>query len=216
MAHASQDRTGRPTVVPRWEWRTFFGSTLPADISALIGSSADSAPAGPETYILSGGSPHNVKIRDGQLEIKWLEEVDRGLERWRPVLVTPFPVDADDIRAACDAWMLPPPVLLPRHASIDEFLLEIVRPIALLRVVRLTKRRARMALFGCAAECAALEIEGSRWYTLALEDADPSRVIEAVGRLPLQGRPNMSYPTALKQIAGLTSGPALAAEEVIW
>jgi hypothetical protein len=184
--------------VARWEWRTFVADRLPTHLWQRFALSDELPDASDEIYIVSLTSPHNVKIRGGRLEIKLLDATDRGLERWRPTLKAPFPIDDPAFHAAFDAWGIPAPVLMPRHASQDEFLGQVVAPVESLRVVRLRKRRKRTIIQGCRAEHAVLDFEGSRWHTIAIEDVDPDRVLSAVASLELGLLINTSYPAALK------------------
>ena len=53
-----------------------------------------------------------MKLRDGLMDIKHLEDVDRdGLELWRPVMKSPLPVSAADARAVLAALGVPAPAL---------------------------------------------------------------------------------------------------------
>jgi exopolyphosphatase/guanosine-5'-triphosphate,3'-diphosphate pyrophosphatase len=205
-----------PAVVPRWEWRTFFSEGLPRSLRDRFSDGVAQMRPTDETYILSLATPHNVKIRDGRLEIKELEASERGLERWRPTLVTPFPIEGSSIHAACEALGIPAPIVVPRHATVEEFLRDVIEPVATLRVVHLLKRRERHVIEGCMAEVAVLDVGSERWTTLAIEDADVEHLLAAVDHLGIGPRPNVSYPAALKQITGFTSNPALRAEEGIW
>ena len=57
-----------------------------------------------EVYLLSEESDASVKIRDGLMDVKRLEAVDgNGLEQWRPVLKSSFPLAAADVAAVLDA-----------------------------------------------------------------------------------------------------------------
>lgn len=192
----------------RWEWRTFFADALPPHLAERITLEDEPPEEGDEIYVVAAESPHNVKVRHGRIDIKLLEATDRGLERWRPTLKARFPVEPPAIRAAFDAWRLPAPIVLPAHASLDEFVNEVVRPVPALRLVYLHKTRKRTVIQGCAAEHAVLRVEGDRWHTVAVEDSDPERVLTAVASLDLGPRANTSYPAALKAIAFGRAQPA--------
>ena len=51
-----------------------------------------------ETYLLSAEGVDAVKVRDGQMDVKHLEQVDDGLELWKPVMKSPLPISAADAR----------------------------------------------------------------------------------------------------------------------
>ena len=205
-----------PSVVPRWEWRTFFSEGLPLALRQRFSDGVAQLRAKDETYILSLATPHSVVIRDGRLEVKLLEAFERGLERWRPAVTRDFPIDDGAIHAACEALGVPAPVVVPRHATAEEFLRDVIAPVASVQVVPLRKRRERHVVDGCLAEVAVLDVGTERWTTLAIEDADADRLLAAIEHLDIGPRPNVSYPAALKQITGLSLSPALRAEEGIW
>jgi exopolyphosphatase/guanosine-5'-triphosphate,3'-diphosphate pyrophosphatase len=80
-------------ITPRWEWRT-FGSDF-GEVEARLRASSSGRRHSAETYVVSGDLGINAKIRDGALDIKVLQEVDRhGLELWLPVVKAPFPLTA--------------------------------------------------------------------------------------------------------------------------
>ena len=84
-------------VVPRWEWRTFDG-----DLAFTAARLANLVPMGTEesyeVYLLSSLCDANVKIRDGLIDIKRLEQIDLdGLELWRPVLKAGFSLPAKTV-----------------------------------------------------------------------------------------------------------------------
>jgi hypothetical protein len=156
-----------------------------------------------ELYVVSLASPHNVKIRNDQLDIKLLVSVDvSGLEQWRPLLKSAFPLDENAIDALWRAWGLPEPVIQRRHCTRAEFLDEIIKSEPAVRAVEIEKRRTRMTVEECAGEYAALTIGGEEWETIAFEDVDPFRVWQAVRTVGLENAENTSYPAALKKILG--------------
>ena len=97
-----------PTVVPRWEWRT-FGDDLD-DLDAL-GPLRTAAPVdSDETYVLSMYGDASVKVRDGVLDAKVLQRVSgSGLQLWVPVMKAPFPLDAAAVTTTFTALGVTPP-----------------------------------------------------------------------------------------------------------
>ena len=64
-----------------------------------------------ETYLLSAEGVDAVKVRDGLMDVKHLEQVDDdGLELWKPVMKSPLPISADDARAVLAALRIPAPL----------------------------------------------------------------------------------------------------------
>jgi hypothetical protein len=157
--------------------------------------------------VLSPDSPHNVKVRGGQLDVKVLEEtLSGGLERWRPVLKQPFPASRDSVATVCRALAIRSPRLTQSSYTLEEFLRELLAAKPALRVVRVTKHRTRLSIADCPGEHATIQVNGSRLTTLALEHTDPTRVTRAVAELGLDGRQTSNYPAALKRVVGLVDG----------
>jgi exopolyphosphatase/guanosine-5'-triphosphate,3'-diphosphate pyrophosphatase len=94
----------------RWEWRTFgekFGG-----IEERLGSmEPERVVESDETYLLSGEGVDAVKVRDGLMDVKHLEQVDDdGLELWKPVMKSPLPIVAADGRAVLAALRVSAPL----------------------------------------------------------------------------------------------------------
>ncbi len=83
------------TIVPRWEWRTFgtdFGAA--GSLAALEPTAIQESD---EVYLRTGSGPI-VKIRDGLMDVKVLQDVSsEGLEQWVPVMKEGFPLAATDV-----------------------------------------------------------------------------------------------------------------------
>src|SRR4051812_24859183 len=96
------------SVVARWEWRIFQ-----ADLEdGFVGLEPDRVEESDEGYLLAPHSDASGKIRGGRLDVKQLLDVDEdGLEGWRPVLKTGFPVSTADLQLACSALAVAPPPL---------------------------------------------------------------------------------------------------------
>ena len=94
-------------IIPRWEWRTFGESFGPAE-ELLAARTPEREHSSDELYLLSQESDASVKIRDGLMDVKQLEAVDgNGLEQWRPVLKTGFPLGAADVSTVLAALGVP-------------------------------------------------------------------------------------------------------------
>ncbi len=193
-------RLAESVVHPRWEWRVFertFGVSPAEDV---VGG----APAVEQTYLLSLLSPHSVKVRDGLLDIKRLEQVDdTGLQLWRPVLTAEFPIDASVLATACSAWGIPAPAADTPPLSLSDLLYRVVVPHRALRIVTLTKRRMSIAIGPCQGERAQFTIGRHRWNTVSVEDTDRQRVLASLRELGLDSADNEDYPSTLKRILGL-------------
>lgn len=191
-------------IQPRWEWRVF--EPFPGVFIESVRPPSVGENASIETYIVSAASPHNVKIRDGQLDVKMLEDTrDGSLELWRPVFKQPFPIDPRDLAPVWKAWGVPQPPLRRASYTIEQFIDEIVPSIPGLRAVPITKRRAPFTILDCRAERAVVTVGGSRWDTLALEDEDPERILLAQRTFDRALPRGANYPAMLKQIAGTSA-----------
>lgn len=189
------------TIVPRWEWRAFATSFGDADRRFR------ELPPGPvqesdELYLLSPNCDANLKIRDGLMDIKTLEQVDEhGLEQWRPVMKDAFPLSAAAVAQVCAALEV---TQVPRRDTytLESTQAELTHPSRGVRAVPVHKKRQRYTVGGCLAEMAELTADGRTTRTVAIELEDPARVWAAVRELDLQRFENLNYPRGLKRLLG--------------
>ena len=169
-------------IVPRWEWRT-FGNDFGEAEQRFAALARKNVQTSGEVYLLVRGSDANVKYRDNVLDIKQLERVNEdGLEQWRPLLKAPFPLAADAITHVLAAFELPATSLKSTTPSFDELRARIESTSPDIRGVQVSKTRVRYQVHGCVAELTDVVAEGKTVRTIAIEDADPARVIAAVRR----------------------------------
>jgi exopolyphosphatase/guanosine-5'-triphosphate,3'-diphosphate pyrophosphatase len=189
------------TIVPRWEWRTFAPSFGDAD-RRFRELPPGKVHESDELYLLSPNCDANVKIRDGLMDVKTLEQVDaHGLEQWRPVMKAAFPLPAAEIAKVCAALDVAP---LPHQ---DAYALEpmqalLMHPSRGVRAVPIHKQRQRYTVGGCPAEMTELAADGRTTRTVAIESEDPARVWAAVREMGLERFANLSYPRGLKRLLG--------------
>ena len=188
-------------IVPRWEWRTFAASFGDADQrfrELPPGKVHDSD----EVYLLSPHCDANVKIRDGLMDIKTLEQVDpRGLEQWRPVMKAAFPLRAAEVAELCAALQVAPLPVRDAYA-LEAIQAGLTHPSRGVRAVPIHKKRQRYTVGGCQAEMTELAADGRATRTVAIESEDPARVWAAVREMGLERFENLSYPRALKRLLG--------------
>ncbi len=188
-----------PTIIPRWEWRTFgmrFGAAEASFAALAPGGIQESD----ELYLLSGAGD-NVKVRDDLMDIKVLVEVDgAGLEQWRPVMKAGFPLAAPDVAKVFEALRLPPPSLTREAYTLDQFVAELAEPSGAMRAVKVHKRRVRYVVGGCTAEVSDVVADGRPTRTIAIESEDAAAVIAAVRSVGLGGYVNTSYPKGLRSL----------------
>ena len=190
------------TIVPRWEWRTFAASFGDADqrFGKLTPGKVNESD---ELYLLSANCDANVKIRDGLMDIKTLEQVDaHGLEQWRPVLKAAFPLAAAAVDTVCAALQVAPLSVQDAYA-LESMQAELTHPSRSVRAVPIHKKRQRYTVGGCAAEMTELVADGRATRTVAIESEDPARVRAAVREMALERFENLSYPRGLKRLLSL-------------
>lgn len=176
----------------RWEWRTFgeqFGGLGSIEPESVVESD--------ETYLLSAEGIDAVKVRDGLMDVKHLEQVDdNGLELWNPVMKSPLPITAPDARAVLDALRVTVPLAQETYG-----VAELARAAGgAVRVVAVHKTRRHFTLGGCMSELTDLRVGARSSRTIAIESEEPAQVIAAVRELGLALRPNVSMPRGLKAL----------------
>ena len=192
-------------IVPRWEWRT-FGQDFGAAEARFATLDAETVQNSEEIYLVSTSSDANVKIRDDMVDIKLLEHVDaNGLEQWRPTLKEPFPLADSALAQVRAALGLPAAPPRAEGRSLAGLLAALAPSGGPVRVVTVRKSRARFRVHGCVAELADVIADGTKVRTVAIEDADPARVVAAVRAMELDRFPNTSYPRGLRQVIGGSS-----------
>ena len=190
------------TIVPRWEWRTFAASFGDADqrFRELPPGKVNESD---ELYLLSPTCDANVKIRDGLMDIKALEQVDaHRLEQWRPVLKAAFPLPAAEVATVCAALHVAPLPLQDAYA-LEPLQAALTHPSRDVRAVPIHKKRQRYTVGGCLAEMTELLVDGRATRTVAVEAEDPAGVWAAVRELGLERFENLSYPRGVKRLLGL-------------
>ena len=177
----------------RWEWRT-FGDALGDAETRLRALRPEREEESDETYLVSGAVDHAVKVREGLMDIKRLEQVNRdGLELWRPVMKSPLPISPADARAVLAALGVDaPPLELESYDVAD-----LAGAGAAVTLVPVHKSRRRCTFQGCMAELTDVRTAGGSTRTIAVESEDAAHVIAAVRELGLGSRPNVSVPRAL-------------------
>jgi exopolyphosphatase/guanosine-5'-triphosphate,3'-diphosphate pyrophosphatase len=192
-------------VIPRWEWRAFDRRFVVAEprFSALDPTGVHESE---ELYLLSDAGGANVKVRDGLLDIKILEEVDDlGLEQWKPVMKARFPLTDSDVEKTFAALQTPLPQLEREVYTLEQFVSELVEP-AHVRPVTVTKRRVRYTVEGCTSEVTEVVADGRPIRTIAIESEDAAAVSAAVRSMGLDGYANTNYTDGLT--AAINDAPA--------
>jgi exopolyphosphatase/guanosine-5'-triphosphate,3'-diphosphate pyrophosphatase len=185
----------------RWEWRT-FGEQFGGAEERLGPIAPESVVESDETYLLAAESVDAVKLRDGLMDVKHLEQVDDdGLELWKPVMKASLPTSAADARAVLAALRVSAPL------DRDTYDLADLAAAAggAISVVPVHKLRRHCAIGGCMAELTDLRAGDRSTRTIAIESEEPARVIAAVRELGLGSRPNVNVPRGLRALVGASS-----------
>jgi exopolyphosphatase / guanosine-5'-triphosphate,3'-diphosphate pyrophosphatase len=190
-------------ITPRWEWRSFGSHFGDAEIR-LKERGADKLQHSDEIYLLSSVSDANVKIRDGLMDIKQLEQTDtRGFEQWRPVLKEAFPLSAAAIKFVFSSLGVASPLESTIPLTLDQLLAEVTADSRLYKL-EVHKVRARYQLEACMAELTEVVANGKTMRTLAVESENSAHITAALHALGLEGVENVSYPRGLKQLVELS------------
>jgi exopolyphosphatase / guanosine-5'-triphosphate,3'-diphosphate pyrophosphatase len=190
---------GDPTIVPRWEWRT-FGRRFGDAEAAFAALDQEAIQESDELYFVSR-SGANVKVRGDLLDIKVLEDVDaNGLEQWMPVMKVAFPLSRADTAATVDAMGIVGVDLDRDSYSLEQFVEELVEPHPAVRVAPVHKRRVRYTVGGCTAEVSDVVVDGLPIRTIAIESEDPDAVLDAVREVGLGGYRNINYQQGLARV----------------
>jgi len=190
-------------IIPRWEYRIFAEDLGEVDSNVRTHECTrvlDSA----EDYIICRSSGNNVKIRDGLLDIKQLENTnDDTLEQWMPVLKVGFPCPADEAAKIFSAFGLERPQMARDEYTYDQFIAEVIGGAGELAVVKVVKKRHGFMIREAIVEVADVTFDGAPLKTAAVEHIDPALVMEIVRELGLDTFTNVNYIKAMKRAVGM-------------
>jgi exopolyphosphatase/guanosine-5'-triphosphate,3'-diphosphate pyrophosphatase len=195
---------------PRFEFRVFglhlekLQTELEKITPRLLTRKMDSI------YLLTAGNTkNNVKIREGIMDIKVLEQEMYGLEQWNPYLVGEFPLKSDVIKnVVFPALGIVCPVLERADYTLEQFLGEIISVDPDLSVAFVNKVRHGYTLNECITEIAEVIVNGALINTLCIESENPEKVLAAKKKIGISNQwENVNYPLALKRIMGLADLP---------
>lgn len=190
-------------IIPRWEYRV-FAEDLGAIEENLRKHEVTRVKESAEDYIVCRTSGNNVKVRDGLLDIKQLENVGEDtLEQWMPVMKVGFPAPADDVARIFSAFDLVRPEMARDEYTYDQFIDEVVGGSDDLAVVKVTKKRHGFMIREVIVEVAEVTFDGVALKTAAAEHIDPALVMEVVRELGLDALPNVNYIKAMKRAVGM-------------
>ena len=198
------------SIVPRYEFR-IFGNHLHKYEKLINERSVKEITRKMDSvYLLTPWRrKNNVKIRQGVMDIKVLEQEYKGLEQWSPFLVGEFPLKADVIRTTVfPALGVESPVFERSEYTLKQFIDEVVSIDPDLMVAYVWKIRHAYTVAGCITEIAEIMVNGTSVKTICVESEDPDKVLEAKELLGIdEKQENVNYPLALKRFMGLIPLP---------
>jgi adenylate cyclase class IV len=160
-------------------------------------------------FLTAGNTTNNLKIREGVMDIKELEQTYKGLEQWNPFLVGKFPLKADVIRTVVfPAMGIESPVFEREEYTLEQLLNEVICTDPDLAVAYVKKTRHAYTVNKCITEIAEITVNGAFLKTICIEAEDPERVLKARKKLGIDpDTENVNYPLALKRVMGLAELP---------
>jgi hypothetical protein len=192
----------------RYEYRAFAASFGIVEQRLRAAGGAPQIRESAEVYFVGrDDDTHNVKIRNGELDIKVLVHRAKGLEQWDPKHQLDFPL-ADRTLAELLAPSLALTGRLPAGAGESPGrLTAALHAREDVVVVDLFKRRFGFLVEDCIAELADVTFNGAAVRTACVESTDLEQVLHVVSGLGLDAFPNVSYLTAIRRVVGLARTP---------
>lgn len=198
------------SIIPRYEFR-IFGNNLDSLIQKIEELSRKEMTRKMDSvYLLTPWKrKNNIKIREGVMDIKVLEQEFKKLQQWSPFLVGEFPMKAGVIKTTVfPALGVESPVFERKEYTLKEFINEVVSIDPDLSVAYVWKTRHAYTIADCITEIAEIKVNGTSVKTICIESEDPNKVIEAKKILGIdESTENVNYPLALKRFMGLTQLP---------
>lgn len=198
------------SVIPRYEFRIFGNDLTKYEDRIKELSEKEMTREMDSVYLLTPWKrKNNVKIREGVMDIKNLEQEYEGLQQWNPFLVGEFPLDAEVIKTVVfPALGVESPVFERKQYSLKQFIAEVLIIDPDLAVAYVWKTRHAYTIEGCITEIAEIKVNGAFIKTICIEAEDPDRVLAAKKNIGIgDDVENVNYPLALKRIMGLAKLP---------
>ncbi len=195
---------------PRYEFRIFGTNLEPYEEKLKNSAAFEKSRKMQSVYILAAGNPdHNVKIRNGVMDIKILQDKYKRLELWNPFLVGAFPLKQEVIKSVVFPSLgVSCPQMDKEEYMLNDFLRRLVSVDPDLSVAWVNKKRFGYNMNGCIAEIAEITVNGAFIKTICIESEIPEKVLETKNILGIDDSvENVNYPLALKRIMGLVEFP---------
>lgn len=199
-----------PEIQPRYEFRIFGNNLAEYEEKITQISEKEMTREMDSIYLLTPWKrKNNVKIRQGVMDIKNLEQEYECLQQWNPFLVGRFPLHSDVIKSVIfPALGIVCPVFEREKYTLKQFIEEVVSIDPDLAVAYVWKTRHAYTIEGCITEIAEIKVNGASIKTICIEAEDPEKVIAAKKIIGIDPKvENVNYPLALKRIMGLSELP---------
>ena len=197
-------------IQPRYEFRIFGNNLLEYENKIKQFSEREMTREMDSIYILTPyKKKSNVKIRQGVMDIKHLEQEHECLQQWNPFLVGSFPLAADVIKSVVfPALGIVCPVFERKKYTLKQFVEEVISIDPDITVAYVWKTRHAYTVEGCITEIAEIKVNGASIKTICIEAEDPKKVIAAKELIGINNKiENVNYPSAMKRIMGLVELP---------
>ncbi len=201
-----------PKTKPRYEFRIFGNNLTETEEKINKLSKKEKTRKMTSVYLLASGNPgNNIKIRDGVMDIKVLENVKYGLEQWNPFLVGEFPLSSEVIRTVVFPSLgVQCPVLERDKYTLKQLVDELITVDPDLSVAYVNKTRHSYTINKCITEIAEITVNGAFIKTICVESEEPEKVLKVKNKLGIDDTvENVNYPLALKRIMGLVQLPEI-------
>lgn len=200
-----------PAIQPRYEFRVFGNNISEYEEKIKQLSEKEMTREMDSVYLLTPWrKKNNVKIRQGVMDIKHLEQEHECLQQWNPFLVGSFPLAADVIKSVVfPALGIVCPVFERKKYTLRQLINEVISVDPDITVVYVWKTRHAYTIADCITEIAEIKVNGASIKTICIEAEDPEKIMAAKKLIGIDKNvENVNYPLALKRIMGLTELPS--------
>lgn len=197
-------------VTPRFEFRAFAQDFTAVTDKIQAHTDLEAPQESFDTYVVSRYvDDHNVKVRDGLLDVKILLQRHNDFEQWHPSLKEAFPLSAELLRKRLFPSLHIIAPKLQRHAyTVAQCFQELFWPNPYLSVAHVHKQRRRFTIDGVLGEVDTLQINGAAIASVAIEGTDIDALVAVQASLGLDVYENVNYVLALKRTMGILPIPA--------
>jgi len=191
-------------IEPRYEFRV-WGEDLTELRERLARRATPVKAKSKEIYLVSKTTDNcNAKIRGNFLDIKVLVAEYQRLEQWKPVLRAAFPLDRSIITTQVFFTLeIRPPQLSRAQYDIGEFINEVIAAEATIAIVELFKNRLKFSFETYQAEFTVVLINDVEHHTVAVESADPDKLLRLIHEIGCDGAVNVSYVRYIKRVLAI-------------